>query len=211
MFDTKIIKVLSMEKTHFIKFTIVSCFCMICMSISAFAEQYDSLLQTFNAERIAIQKTGMQTLGLWALSNIAIGSIASFSMKGEKQAFWQMNAGWNIVNAGIAGMGYFSQTIPATLSATIQEQHSIETILAVNAGLDLAYIIGGFYLKERAKSSANPERLQGFGNAIILQGAFLFAFDAILYGVNVHHGKELISIMQSISISPQGIGLNITF
>lgn len=184
---------------------------MICMSISASAEQYDSLLQSFNMERIAIQKTGMQTLGLWALSNIAIGSIASFSTTGEKQAFWQMNASWNIVNAGIAGMGYFSQTIPATLSATIQEQHSIETILAVNAGLDLAYIIGGYYLKERAKSSPNPERLQGFGNAIILQGAFLFAFDAILYGVNVHHGKELMSIVQSISISPQGIGFNITF
>lgn len=181
------------------------------MSISASAEQYDSLLQSFNMERIAIQKTGMQTLGLWALSNIAIGSIASFSTTGEKQAFWQMNAGWNIVNAGIAGMGYFSQTIPTTLSASIQEQHSIETILAVNAGLDLAYIIGGFYLKERAKSSANQERLQGFGNAIIVQGAFLFAFDAILYAVNVHHGKELISIVQSISITPQGIGLNITF
>jgi hypothetical protein len=29
--------------------------------------------------------------------------------------------------------------------------------------------------------------------------------------VNVHHGKELMSIVQSISISPQGIGLNITF
>lgn len=211
MFDAIKITVHSMENKHFIKFTIVSCFFMICMSISAFAEQYDSLLQSFNMERIAIQKTGMQTLGLWALSNIAIGSIASFSTSGEKQAFWQMNAGWNIVNAGIAGMGYFSQTIPATLSATIQEQHSIETILAVNAGLDLAYIIGGFYLKERAKSSANPERLQGFGNAIILQGAFLFAFDAILYGVNVHHGKELMSIVQSITISPQGIGLNITF
>jgi hypothetical protein len=211
MFDARKIKVHSMENKHFIKFTIVSCFFMICMSISASAEQYDSLLQSFNMERIAIQKTGMQTLGFWALSNIAIGSIASLSTTGEKQAFWQMNAGWNIVNAGIAGIGYFSQTIPATLSATIQEQHSIETILAVNAGLDLAYIIGGFYLKERAKSSANPERLQGFGNAIILQGAFLFAFDAILYGVNVHHGKELMSIVQSIRISPQGIGLNITF
>ncbi len=181
------------------------------MSITAFAEQYDSLLQTFNLERIAIQKTGMQTLGLWALSNIAIGSLASFSKTGEQQAFWQMNAGWNIVNAGIAGMGYFSQSIPSSLSETILEQHSIETILAVNAGLDLAYIIGGLYLKERAKSSDNPERLRGFGNAIILQGAFLFAFDTILYGVNVHHGKELVRILQTISITPQGIGMNITF
>lgn len=153
----------------------------------------------------------MQTLGLWALTNIAVGTFASFSSKGETQAFWQMNAGWNIINAGIAGMGYFSQTIPNTLLGTIQEQHSIETILAVNAGLDLAYIIGGFYLKEKAKTADNPERLRGFGNAIILQGAFLFAFDAILYAVNAHHGTSLSPIIQSLSLSPQGIGFNVTF
>jgi hypothetical protein len=181
------------------------------MNMNALAEQTDSLLQTFTMERISIQKTGMQTLGIWALSNIAIGTYASLTTSGERQSFWQMNAGWNIVNAGIATMGYFSQTYPMTLSATLQEQHSIETILAFNAGLDLAYIIGGLYMKEKANTSDNPERLRGFGNAIMLQGAFLFIFDAILYGVNVHHGKELPSIIQSLTISQQGIGLNIAF
>lgn len=200
-----------MENRLFMRFTIVICIFLCGIQIPAFADSTDSLLKTFNMERISIQKTGMQTLGIWALTNIAVGTFASLSTKGESQAFWQMNAGWNIINAGIAGMGYFSQSIPNTLLGTLQEQHSIETILAVNAGLDIAYIIGGFYLKEKAKTSDIPERLQGFGNAIILQGAFLFVFDAILYAVNAHHGKSLSPIIQSLSMSPQGIGFNVTF
>ena len=200
-----------MENRLFMRFTIVICIFICGIHIPAIADSTDSLINTFNLERVSIQQTGMQTLGLWALSNIAIGTFASLSTKGESQAFWQMNAGWNIINAGIAGMGYFSQSIPNSLLGTIQEQHSIETILAVNAGLDIAYIVSGFYLKEKAKASNNPERLNGFGNAIILQGAFLFFFDAILYAVNAHHGKSLEPILQTISMSPQGIGFNVTF
>lgn len=181
------------------------------MGIQALAEQSDSHLHSFNLERMSIQQTGMQTLGIWALTNIAIGTYASMTTSGERQSFWQMNAGWNIVNAGIAGMGYFSQSIPTTLSATIHEQSSIETLLAFNAGLDIAYIIGGLYMKEKANTSDTPERLRGFGNAIMLQGAFLFIFDAILYGVHAHHGSSLPTIIQSMYISTQGIGLNITF
>ncbi|MFM6955590.1 MAG: DUF6992 family protein [Ignavibacteria bacterium] len=200
-----------MENTHFIRFTFVSSFIIFFMGIQALAEQSDSLLHSFNLERMSIQQTGMQTLGIWALTNIAIGTYASMTTSGERQSFWQMNAGWNIVNAGIAGMGYFSQSIPTTLSATIHEQSSIETILAFNAGLDIAYIIGGLYMKEKANSSDTPDRLRGFGNAIMLQGAFLFIFDAILYGVHAHHGSSLPTIIQSMHISTQGIGLNITF
>jgi len=171
----------------------------------------DSVLQTFNAERISIQQTGMQVLGSWALANIIIGGINSTQTHGESSAFWQMNAGWNIVNASIAGFGYFTQSMPTTLSGTIAEQHSIETLLAVNAGLDLAYIVGGFYLREKAKTSDQETRLRGFGNAIILQGAFLLLFDAALYAANAHHGKQLQSIIQSISLTSNGIGLNISF
>lgn len=200
-----------MENRLFIRLTIVLCIFMCGIHVMAFAESTDSLLNTFNLERTSIQKTGMQTLGLWALTNIAVGTFASLSTTGETQAFWQMNAGWNIINAGIASMGYFSQSIPNTLLGTIQEQHSIETILAVNAGLDIAYMIGGLYLREKAKTADNPDRLRGFGNAIILQGAFLFVFDTILYAVNAQHGKELSPIIQSLNISPQGIGFNITF
>ncbi len=211
MLEVHNITVHNMENTHFIRFTFVSSFIIFFMGIQALAEQSDSLLHSFNLERMSIQQTGMQTLGIWALTNIAIGTYASMTTSGERQSFWQMNAGWNIVNAGIAGMGYFSQSIPTTLSATIHEQSSIETLLAFNAGLDIAYIIGGLYMKEKANTSDTPERLRGFGNAIMLQGAFLFIFDAILYGVHAHHGSSLPTIIQSMYISTQGIGLNITF
>lgn len=169
------------------------------------------MLNAFNAQRVSIQQTGMQTLGLWALSNITIGTIAAFSTKSEEQAFWQMNAGWNIVNIGIAGIGYFSQSMPTTFQATLHEQQSIETLLAFNAGLDIAYIIGGCYLREKAHTSEQSERLRGFGNAIIIQGAFLLLFDAILYGVHAHHGSELPMIMNAINLRHNGIGLNINF
>jgi hypothetical protein len=211
MFDENIIKDKSMLSTYFIRFTIVYCCIIFGIVTTAFAEQTDSLLQSFNMERISIQQKGMQTLGLWALSNIAIGTYASFSTSGERKAFWQMNAGWNIINAGIAGLGYFNQTMPNSLSGTIHEQQSIETILAVNAGLDIAYILGGLYLTEKSKTSEQSELLRGFGNAIMLQGAFLFVFDAVLFAVNAHHGKDLHNILQSVNISQQGIGFNITF
>ncbi len=171
----------------------------------------DSVLHTFNVDRISIQQTGMQVLGTWALANIIIGGITSTQAEGENAAFWQMNAGWNIVNASIAGFGFYTQSMPNTLSGTIAEQHSIETLLAVNAGLDLAYIVGGFYLREKAKTSDQALRLRGFGNAIILQGAFLLLFDAALYAVNTHHGKQLQSIIQSISLTNNGIGMSISF
>jgi hypothetical protein len=122
-----------------------------------------------------------------------------------------MNAGWNIINAGIAGIGYFTQSMPNTLAGTVAEQHSIETLLAVNTGLDIAYILGGLYLREKALNSEQSERLRGFGNAIMMQGAFLLLFDAALYAVNVHHGKTLESILQSVSISSNGIGMHISF
>lgn len=171
----------------------------------------DSVLQSFNLERISIQQTGMQVLGTWALANIVIGGLASTHTQIENKAFWQMNAGWNLVNASIAGFGYFTQSMPNSLSGTISEQHSIETLLAVNAGLDLAYIIGGFYLRERAKTSLQADRLRGFGNSIILQGAFLLLFDAALYAANVHHGNKLQSIIQTISLTNNGIGMSISF
>lgn len=171
----------------------------------------DSVLQSFNMERISIQQTGMQVLGTWALANIVIGGLASTHTQIENKAFWQMNAGWNLVNASIAGFGYFTQSMPNSLSGTISEQHSIETLLAVNAGLDLAYIIGGLYLRERAKTSSQGDRLRGFGNSIILQGAFLLVFDAALYAANAQHGNKLQSIIQSISLTNNGIGMSISF
>lgn len=88
----------------------------------------------------------------------------------------------------------------------MEAQHSIEKILLFNAGLDLAYVAGGFYLKERGLRTDNS-KLIGFGKSVILQGAFLLAFDGVMYGFHQTHLKELQEIMQNISLGPTGFSM----
>ncbi|MDW3191064.1 MAG: hypothetical protein R8G66_01830 [Cytophagales bacterium] len=119
-----------------------------------------------------------------------------------------MNGFWNTVNLTLAGIGYYSAatTDPSglMLSETIQAQHSMEKILLFNAGLDLAYMAGGLYLQQRAKNT-NQNRLKGFGQSLVLQGAFLFVFDIGFYLVQNNHGKQLLKFVDELAISPMGV------
>jgi hypothetical protein len=48
---------------------------------------------------------------------------------------------------------------------------------------------GGSFIKEWGLRKSN-ERVIGFGKSVILQGAFLMAFDEVMYGFhNVHAGE----------------------
>ncbi len=53
------------------------------------------------------------------------------------------------------------------------EAHFIRKVLWINFGLDVLYILGGFYVIQ----SYSESFWQGTGWGIILQGAFLFLFD----------------------------------
>ena len=76
----------------------------------------------------------------------------------------------------------------------------------VNAALDLGYMAGGLYLKERGLRREN-DRLVGFGKSVILQGAFLMAFDAIMVGFHQTHAGQLPEIVQSLALGPTGFSL----
>ena len=56
----------------------------------------------------------------------------------------------------------------------INEYNSLQNLLLLNAGLDVAYIATGFYLKERAKNSSSSERLRGYGNSLLTSGRLSF-------------------------------------
>jgi hypothetical protein len=136
----------------------------------------------------AMQRRGMLVLGSWALLNIAGGAYGMSATEGKSYYFWQMNLLWNLVNLGIAGGGYAGALGPAETAdsfAVLAEYHSFSKILLLNAGLDAAYIMTGLFLRERAKSSdSHAERLEGYGNALVLQGGFLLLFDAVLVILN---------------------------
>lgn len=141
------------------------------------------------------------------------GGIGASQTIGQNKAFHQMNLYWNSVNLMIAGFGYWQATkeMPGTdFWATMEAQQGIEKVLLLNGALDVAYIAGGFYLKERGLRKDN-DRLIGFGKSVILQGAFLLAFDGVMYGFHQTHGKELPNLVQNISLGPTGVYFRMNF
>lgn len=169
-------------------------------------------LNEFNVKRQKINKKALLIIGGWSAGNIIYGSIASAQTQGSTKYFNQMNAIWNGVTLGIATIGYISAQKNANLSyaQSLKQQTSIEKAFLVNAGIDVAYIAGGLYIKERSKSpSGNPDRLKGYGESIILQGSVLLLFDAILYGVHNQHGKQLyrMAIKINIASTDNGVGI----
>lgn len=155
--------------------------------ISVFA-QNDSGLVTFHLKRMNINETAMLVLGSWAVGNIITGTYGNFKSKGEAKYFHQFNAMWNVVNLAIATFGYLNaaNTNLSQLSNVeiLKDYNSLQSFLLLNAGLDAAYIMTGVYLKEKAKNSKHSERLKGYGNSLLLQGAFLLVFDVSLFFIH---------------------------
>ena len=173
-------------------------------------------LTDFNTRRLQKQKTAMLVLGAWAVGNIGSGLALRGSQEGSTRYFHDMNAGWGAVNLVITGLGYWGtlRADPTSfdLAATINEQHKIQKILLFNAGLDVGYMLGGAYLIERSKNTDNrPERLEGFGKSIALQGAFLFVFDLATYWAHQKSNSELDAVLQGLQIGPNGVGLQLWF
>lgn len=119
----------------------------------------------------------MAQLRLWALGNILGGGVLMASPSEWWRAFGGMCAAWGLVNLLIALFALRSvqrkrEQNPDARQAA-QECHKLRRFLWLNAGLDVIYILVGAGL---AVWGATP-MLDGFGWAIVIQGAFLLAFD----------------------------------
>jgi len=189
---------------------------LLTLGTQAFGQKKRETLTTFNQSRQKITKTGMLVLGSWATGNLAVNGLlmpGASDNKNDRYYFYQMNVFWNLVNLGLAGLGYLNarRMSPSSLDAasSVKQYYNLQKTLLFNAGLDIGYIAGGLYLLERAKNSEeNQERFRGYGRAVILQGAFLLAFDVALYALlNSKSGK----LLPLLSVSANGIGLKYRF
>lgn len=176
----------------------------------------DSLFLSFHLKRLNINESAMLVLGGWAAANILVGSVGNFKVSGEAKYFHQFNALWNVVNLGIAAFGYFNavNSDPSTMTnlEIVKDYNSLQNFLLLNAGLDAAYIMTGFYLKERSKSSSSAERLRGYGNSLLLQGGFLLLFDVSLYFIHQSNANiNLYPHLESFLAGGVGVGMNFTF
>jgi len=169
-------------------------FTFILLSVLAFSQ---SLEESWQAEQ-NYRQTGMMVLGGWAVANIASGLVLRSNTTGVDSRFYEMNAIWNGVNLAIAGFGYFTAVKLGTDGSAFklyQEQMGIDKTLLFNAGLDLGYIAAGAWMMERSKNvSKDPDLWKGYGKSIMLQGAFLFAFDVamVLIHKKVVIGEQMI-------------------
>ncbi|MBS4035382.1 MAG: hypothetical protein KGZ85_13005 [Ignavibacterium sp.] len=173
----------------------------------------DSLF-SFHQNRMNINENGMLVLGGWAAGNILAATYGNFKAKGEAKYFHQFNAMWNVVNLGIASFGYFNaiNSDPASMTnlEILNDYNSLQSFLLLNAGLDIAYIMTGFYLKEREKNSSGSERLRGYGNSLILQGGFLLVFDIGLYFIHQNNANiNLYPHLESFLSGGVGIGIKL--
>ena len=133
-----------------------------------------SLCLSANAERPPedLFREGMIGLSTWSLSNFATSAgPAMYTTDPEWQAYHQMNIGWNTVNLALATSGLLRKTQP--------KPKSLARIFWINCALDVAYIAGGFLLRQKGIAQDNPQ-WRGWGSSIALQGSFLLVFDGVM-------------------------------
>lgn len=186
-------------------------FILIVIATPAFSQDNT---QEINTKRENINLTGMKILGGWALANMAIGSFAYFNSSGKKKYFNQMNVMWNVVNLGLATAGYFGAkenlNQQLSLAQNLKDQNKIEQILLLNAGLDVGYMATGLFLNERGLIKSS-DRLQGYGKALLLQGAFLLVFDGAMYALHKNNGKAFYKILDKADLSFDGRQVGVIF
>jgi hypothetical protein len=152
-------------------------------------------------ERELLIGRGLAILSAWALLNL-IGSgylVRHADRRHAPYYFHGMNVMWGAINAALACWGILQLhfKVPAGLGVAelFRTQLFYENLFLLNAGLDVAYVMTGYYLRAQAASTGQrPERLLGFGQSLWVQGGFLLVFDAVMWTILHWQGQRLFSL-----------------
>ena len=170
--------------------------------------------QDFYARSQEVNRSGMYFLGGWAAANMAVGTYGWIRYDGDTRYFHQMNAAWNLVNAGIATWALLDSrnddASGLSYDEAMQKHIRSENIYLINAGLDLLYMAGGAWMiRASSNSSENEDMLKGYGQSIIMQGAFLFLFDLTKFGIQYNRRQNFLQDAH-LGMTPGGITLTIS-
>ena len=146
------------------------------------AAQTAPALPELNADRLHLNFVHGMMLLVWAVLNLTVGGYLTWLKRGQVEAFWHMNAAFNLVNFCIAAV-MLHQTVntdPGALGHTETLRTVVNThgLMMLNIGLDVCYALTGLWMKEYGRRRLNKAALlRGFGQALILQGLFLLCLD----------------------------------
>jgi hypothetical protein len=129
-------------------------------------------------------ETGMAVLLGWGATSV-VGGVTGRLLTDDPRAqgFWDMTAGWGLVNATLAVVSLMTfgedDKTRSSLGASLEASHDMSTVFWFNAGFDVGYMALGAWLWERGQHRSDP-RTEGFGQAIVIQGAGLLVFDVLM-------------------------------
>ena len=130
------------------------------------------------------QSSLSRRLLIWSFVSMVIGVILQTPRDRFTGGLGKQFAAWGLIDAMIAIFGERTAKKRATqltdpLATNIMEHESrkLHTLLLINTGLDVGYIIGGTTLA--LTKGKNDPGWRGHGIGVIIQGAFLFFFDLI--------------------------------
>lgn len=186
---------------------------LIAGSLSSFSQKTD--LVKFEKERTTISKNSMLVLGGWSVLNIAGSGLATKTHNSEVRHFHQMNVMWGAINLAIAGLGYIGNANAKfdnpTIASVLKHQNGVEKTYLINGGLDVLYIGAGLWMNKAADNQKRPDRFEGWGNSIMLQGGFLLVYDAINYAIRRKHGKKLNGMVDKVSLNGGPGSVSLTY
>lgn len=149
----------------------------------------------------------------FGLASVVLGGVAAGV--GHEDPWWLGaglgTAGWGAVNAALSigmldlGGGLARQidderalrgaTREERTRALMRDQYVSATVFAVNAGLDVFYIVTGVLLAVGANLLDTPEpALEGYGIAMAAQGVGLLAFDVVEWIRSLERGDRLLAL-----------------
>jgi len=188
----------------------VCCLLLMGPLVQAQSNVWDSL----NKRRLTINQNHLYVLGSWAAANIVQGAISATNTTGSTRYLHQMNAYWNTVNLAIAGLGIWALKMQLRQKITpadlLQEQKTVEKLLLLNSGLDVAYIMTGLYMKEKGLRLQNDRNI-GFGNSLVIQGSFLLVLDLVQYFAHQKNGKDIYDQAKKVQWGVGANGLGLTY
>jgi hypothetical protein len=118
----------------------------------------------------------------WNVINMAMGFVLGRNPDALWRGIGSQAVGWAAINFAIAlfgGRATQKRSVkPDALKAETlaKESRNLRRLLWINAGLDVGYMLGGWWFSKR--EVVRPFR-RGIGLGIIIQGALLLVFDVI--------------------------------
>ena len=169
-------------------------------------------LEAWNRDRLQTSRVGMIVLGTWAVGNMGVGAFGFGLERDERLRFLHLgNLVWNAVNLGLALNTLIREwnENPVALDAkkSLEASEQIEKIFFINGALDLGYLATAAFLWQRGEATGDP-KLVGFGQALVIQGAFLVLFDLTMGILNARLTGRL---LEGVTVSVTPVGLSTRF